>query len=123
MASEVRTNSSRAATTQQEATTGRKAFWWLACNGPTCAASPRALYPEDVEVLPVPEQLLGYASRADQLLVQKFLLTASEEMLTFYVTGRLDHPPRPQAYMQVPEEIVETPQKYTAWVTRRHGPA
>ena len=50
-------------------------FWWLAINGASCAASPCALRPS-VEVIPTPEQLLGFPTRDEQIQVQTFLLTA-----------------------------------------------
>lgn len=50
-------------------------FFWLAINGPTAAASSIPM-PCTVRVSPVPEQMIGFRSREEQLAVQKFLLTA-----------------------------------------------
>lgn len=51
-------------------------YWWLAINGASCATSSMAL-PTMVEVVPTPEQLIGFSSQAEQQAAQKMMLTAS----------------------------------------------
>jgi hypothetical protein len=50
-------------------------YYWLAINGPSVAASSIPM-PRTVRVSPVPEQMIGFRSRDEQLAIQKFLLTA-----------------------------------------------
>ena len=50
-------------------------FYWIAINGASCSASEVPM-PKSVHVSPIPEQLLGYRSREEQLVAQRFFLTA-----------------------------------------------
>lgn len=54
----------------------QKDWWWLAVNGPSCAACGFPAEADLLEVRPVPEQLIGFRTREEQLAVQKFLITA-----------------------------------------------
>lgn len=51
-------------------------WWWLAVNGPSCAACGFPVQAEHLKVRPVPEQMIGFRTREEQLATQKFLLTA-----------------------------------------------
>jgi len=50
-------------------------YWWLAINGPSCAASFVPL-PVSVTVIPRPEQLVGFLTEDEARSAQRFLLTA-----------------------------------------------
>jgi hypothetical protein len=52
-----------------------KNWWWLAVNGASCAACFMAM-PATVTVIPMPEQLIGFESREEQLAAQEYVLTA-----------------------------------------------
>lgn len=51
-------------------------WWWLAVNGPSCAACGFPTQADRLEVSPVPEQLIGFRTREEQLAAQKLLITA-----------------------------------------------
>lgn len=51
-------------------------WWWLAVNGASCAACFFPARVDDLEVSPVPEQLIGFRTREEQLEIQQFFLTA-----------------------------------------------
>ena len=50
-------------------------WWWLAVNGPSCAASMVPL-PSTVTISPTPEQLLGFRTQGEQLAAQRLLIFA-----------------------------------------------
>lgn len=51
-------------------------WWWLAVNGPSCAACGFPAQVERLKVQPVPEQMIGFRTREEQVAAQKFLITA-----------------------------------------------
>jgi hypothetical protein len=52
-------------------TSSDKQWWWLAVNGPSCTACGFPIRPDQFEVCPVPEQLIGIRTREEQLAAQK----------------------------------------------------
>ena len=62
-------------------------WWWLAVNGPSCAACGFPAQAELLEVRPVPEQLIGFRTREEQLAAQKFLITAPINKVTEYMAS------------------------------------
>ena len=67
-----------------------KDWWWLAINGASCAVCSLPM-PATVAVAPIPEQLIGFASRDEQIAAQEFVLTAPiDEVAEFMNTTILD---------------------------------
>lgn len=62
-------------------------WWWLAVNGASCAACFVQARAADLEVAPVPEQLIGFRTREEQLEIQQFLLTAPIEDVDRYLAS------------------------------------
>ncbi len=62
-------------------------WWWLAVNGASCAACFVQARAADLEVAPVPEQLIGFRTREEQLEIQQFLLTAPIEHVDRYLAS------------------------------------
>ena len=62
-------------------------WWWLAVNGPSCAACGFPAQAELLEVRPVPEQLIGFRTREEQLAAQKFLITAPIKKVKEYMAS------------------------------------
>ena len=62
-------------------------WWWLAVNGASCAACFGQARAEDLEVTPVPEQLIGFRTRKKQLEIQQFLLTAQMDDVRRYMAS------------------------------------
>lgn len=92
-------------------------FWWLAINGPTVAASPWSMKLRGLEVAPVPEQLVGFRTQAEQLKIQKFMLEADIDDVMAYIRGL---PPRINsgevAYSRPANPEPPVPGQQTAWV-------
>jgi hypothetical protein len=55
--------------------TNTELYWWLAVNGASCAASNCAL-PISAEVIPTPEQMIGFQTQAEQQRTQRLFLNA-----------------------------------------------
>lgn len=68
-------------------TSSDKQWWWLAVNGPSCTACGFPIRPDQFEVCPVPEQLIGFRTREEQLAAQKFLLTAPIKQVKDYMAS------------------------------------
>ena len=66
-------------------TESKSEWWWLAVNGPSCAACCFPAQAEVLKVCPVPEQLIGFRTREEQLAAQKFLITAPLNKVTEYM--------------------------------------
>lgn len=62
-------------------------WWWVAVNGASCAACFVQARAEDLEVTPVPEQLIGFRTREEQLEIQQFLLTAPMDDVRRYMAS------------------------------------
>jgi hypothetical protein len=62
-------------------------WWWLAVNGASCAASLVQARAADLEVAPVPEQMIGFRTREEQTEVQQFLLKAPIEEVNQYMAS------------------------------------
>lgn len=62
-------------------------WWWLAVNGASCAACFLQVRAEELEVTPVPEQLIGLPTRQKQLEIQHFLLTSSIDEVSRYMAA------------------------------------
>lgn|GEM_PF-5034765 len=60
-------------------------WWWLAVNRASCAACVVQLRAEGVAASPVPEQLIGFRTREEQLEIQQFLITASIDDVSRYM--------------------------------------
>jgi hypothetical protein len=62
-------------------------WWWLAVNGGSYAACFVQARAADLEVAPVPEQLIGFRTREKQLEIQQFLLTAPMDDVQQYMAS------------------------------------
>jgi hypothetical protein len=62
-------------------------WWWLAVNGPSCAACGFPVQAERLKVQPVPEQMIGFRTREEQFAAQKFLITAPIKKVTEYMAS------------------------------------
>lgn len=62
-------------------------WWWLAVNGASCAASPVPIRSDDVQVFPIPEQLIGFRTREEQVKIQEFVMTAPIDDVNRYMTS------------------------------------
>lgn len=62
-------------------------WWWVAVNGASCAACFVQARAEDLEVAPIPEQLIGFRTREEQLEIQQFLLTAPMDDVGRYMAA------------------------------------
>ena len=68
-------------------TSSDKQWWWLAVNGPSCAACGFPVQAERLKVRPVPEQMIGFRSREEQLVALKFLITAPIKKVKEYMAS------------------------------------
>jgi hypothetical protein len=63
-------------------------WWWIAINGPSCAASSVPL-PISVVVSPIPEHLLGFRTREEQMTTLRFLLNARLADVETFMTVKI----------------------------------
>jgi len=95
-------------------------WWWLAVNGASCAANGFPARLEDLNVSPVPEQLIGFRTREEQLEIQQFLLTAPIADVQQYMTSlpeKIESGELAYVRPQHPEPPTHGP---TSWHINRH---
>jgi len=93
-------------------------WWWVATNGNSVSASPVAM-PTNVFIEPVPEQLFGFKTEAEQQRVQAFLLSASMSEIKAWMDRQEPRIDAGHVYylkMQHPQR----PRPETSWIC---GPA
>jgi hypothetical protein len=88
-------------------------FYWLAINGPSVAASSIPMSCT-VRVSPVPEQMIGFRSREEQLAIQKFLLTAPMSKVEKFMKEEM---PRKLQNGEVVGIKLKNPEPYTTGQT------
>lgn len=90
-------------------------WWWIAMNGPSCAASPFGSI--DVPaVVPTPEQLIGYRTQEEQLAAQQLILKEPIERVNEYMHDlpkRIDSGEVRCVRPECPESLTRGP---TQWI-------
>lgn len=91
-------------------------FYWLAINGPSVSAGPIPL-PRTVRAYPVPEQMIGFRTREEQLAIQKFLLTAPISEVTRFMTEEMPRKLRDGQVVAFKLAKPDAPSEQTIWVS------
>ena len=95
-------------------------WWWIAINGASCAAC-SAPAPESVVVAPVPEQLIGFKTRDEQLESQRFLLTAPISDVAKYMEALPARIRRKEVYYMRPNNPQPPTEGPTIWGISQAG--
>lgn len=89
-------------------------WYWIALNGPSCAAS---MFPSPPpKVIPTPQMLVGFDSRAEQLAAQKRLLTVTIEEVRAYIDTLHTMAAGGQVQIIVPPNPQPPTQGQTMWL-------
>ena len=92
-----------------------KKWYWIACNGPSCAACPGPLA-WGFTIDPVPEQLIGFETQQEQQIVQEFLRTAPLKKLKRYMESLVKRIKRGEVAYCRPEWPDPPPTGPTYWL-------
>jgi hypothetical protein len=96
--------------------TADKKYFWIALNGSSCAASPTALSAR-VQVVPRPQNLIGFPTRHEQLAAQKICIESPIPEVRRFMKGLLTHPDLLIKVYDNPEPVF--PGMQTAWIEAR----
>src|SRR5262245_26196852 len=88
-------------------------WWWLALNGPSCAASALSFLAKGLEVSPVRQQLIGVPTQAEQRRLQEFLLNAPSDSDVTEIRAKIDSGEWAHLVPLAPEQPHRGP---TAWL-------